>query len=69
MLSDEFSEAESLVEFPRQNQAAVGGDARPLEIDLERGIERELKRLVLPLTQWVLTSGSSSSPSRPHEYG
>ena len=41
---DKFSEAESLVEFAHQNQAAVGGDAGTLKIDLERGIEGELKR-------------------------
>ena len=43
MLFDEFSEAESLVEFAHQNQAVVGGDAGPLKLDLERGIEGELK--------------------------
>ena len=68
MLFDEFSEAESLGEFPHQNQAAVGGDAGTLEIDLERGIEGELKALILYLTHWALTSGASSSRSHPHEY-
>jgi hypothetical protein len=43
VLFDEFSEAESLVEFAHQNQAVVGGDAGPLKLDLERGIEGELK--------------------------
>ena len=50
MLFDEFSEAESLVEFAHQNQAAVGGDAGTLKIDLERSIEGELKGLILCLT-------------------
>jgi hypothetical protein len=39
MLFDQFSEPESLVEFPHQDQAAVGSDAGTLEIDLERGVE------------------------------
>jgi hypothetical protein len=39
-----------------------------LKIDLERGVEGELKGLILYLTPWVLTSGASSSRSHPHEY-
>jgi hypothetical protein len=35
VLFDEFSEAESLVEFAHQNQAAVRSHAGTLEIDLE----------------------------------
>jgi len=50
MLLDQFSEPESLVEFAHQNQAAVGSDARALEIDLERGVEGELKGL---LGTWI----------------
>src|SRR5712692_4198165 len=46
----------------------VGSDAGTLEIDLERGVEGELKGLVLYLTHWALTSGASSSRSHPHEY-
>ena len=68
MLFDQFSEPESLVEFAHQDQAAVGGDAGTLEIDLERGVEGELKGLILYLTHWVLTSGASSSRSHPHKY-
>ena len=68
MLRDQFAEPESLVEFAHQDQAAVGSDARTLEIDLERGVEGELKGLVLYLTHWVLTSGASSSRSHPHKY-
>jgi hypothetical protein len=34
---------ESLVEFPYQDQAAVGSDAGTLEINLVRGVEGELK--------------------------
>jgi hypothetical protein len=39
MLLDQFSKPESFVQFARQGQAPAGGDAGPLEIDLERGIE------------------------------
>ena len=59
MLVDQFSESESLVEFAHQDQAAVGSDAGALEIDFERSVEGELKRLILYLTHWVLTSGAS----------
>jgi hypothetical protein len=59
MLSDQFSKPESLVELAHQDQAAVGSDARTLEIDLERGIEGELKRLVGAFTHGVSTSGRS----------
>jgi len=45
MLLDQFSKPESLVEFAHQDQAAVGSDARTLKIDLERGVEGELKGL------------------------
>jgi hypothetical protein len=68
MLLDQFSEPQSLVEFAHQDQAAVGGDAGTLESDLERGVEGELKGLVLYLTHWVLTSGASASRSDPHGY-
>jgi len=53
MLVDQFSESESLVEFAHQDQAAVGSDAGTLEIDLERGVEGELKGLILYLTHAV----------------
>ena len=68
MLFDEFSEAEALVEFAHQDQAAVGGDAGTLEIDPERSVEGELKGLVLYLTHWVLTSGAVPSRLHPHEH-
>jgi hypothetical protein len=68
VLFDEFSEPESLVEFAHQDQAAVGGDAGTLEIDLERGVEGELEWLILFLTHWVWTSGAASSRSNPHKY-
>ena len=51
VLFDEFSEPVSLVQFPRQNQAAVGGDEGALEIDPERGVGGELKGMISCLTQ------------------
>jgi hypothetical protein len=60
-LGDEFAEAQTFVQLTNQNQAAVGGDTGTLEINLERGVEGELKGLILYLTHWVLTSGASSS--------
>jgi len=57
MLLDQLSEPESLVELAHQDQAAVGRDAGTLKIDLERGVEGELKRLVWAFTHWASTSG------------
>ncbi len=68
MLRDQFTEPEPLVEFAHQDQATVGSDAGTLELDLERGVEGKLKRPILYLTHWVLTSGASSSHSHPYEY-
>jgi hypothetical protein len=39
-----------------------------LEIDFQRGVERELKRLILLFTHWVQASGASVAPSKPHGY-
>jgi hypothetical protein len=39
-----------------------------LESDFQRGVERELKRLVLLFTHWVQASGVSFAPSKPHGY-
>ncbi len=38
--------------------------ARPFQ----RGVEREVKRLVLLFTHWVQASGVHFAPSIPHEY-
>jgi hypothetical protein len=43
-------------------------DARALEIDSQRRVERELKGLVLFLTHWVEASEEFVLPSQPHEY-
>jgi hypothetical protein len=39
-----------------------------LEIDLQRGVEGELKRLILLFTHWVQASDVSITPSQPHGY-
>ena len=61
MLGDEFAEAQTFVHLAHQNQATIRSDARSLEIDLQRSVERELKWPVLFLTHWLLTSGAASS--------
>ncbi len=50
MLLDEFTESQTFVQLPHQNQTSVGGDSRSFEIDFQCSIERELKglNLVLP---------------------
>jgi hypothetical protein len=68
ILFDQFSEPEPLVEFAHQDQAAVGSDARTLEADLENSIKGKLKRPLLYLTHWVITSGTSSSRSHPQKH-
>jgi hypothetical protein len=68
MLLDQFSESLTFVEFAHQDQAGVGSDPSTLEIDLEGGIERELKGLFWASTHWVFTSGASSLCSHPHEH-
>ena len=66
MSPDQFSEPETFVKLSNQDQAGVRRYAGTLEIDLERGVEGELKRLILYLTYWVLTSGAASPRSDPH---
>jgi hypothetical protein len=39
-----------------------------LEIDLQRGVEGELKGLILLLTHWVRASAEFVLISKPHEY-
>jgi len=46
----------------------LGSNAGTSEIDLESAVEGELKGLILYFTNWVLTSGTSSSRLQPHEY-
>ena len=68
VLLDQLPEIQPLVEFAHQDQAAVGSDARTLEIDLEGSVEGELKGLFWTFTHRVSTSGALSSLSYPHEY-
>ena len=55
---DEFTEAQTFVQLTNQNQAAVGGDSRTLEIDLQRGVEGKLK--------WMATNGAATRPVETH---
>src|SRR2546425_2251686 len=56
VLLDEFAEAPPFVQLPDQNQTSVGIDSRPLKIEPQGSVERELKGLILCLTHWVSTS-------------
>jgi hypothetical protein len=67
VLGNEFAEAQTFVQLAHQNEAPIRRDARSLEIDLQRSVERELKWLILFLTHCVLTSGAPSSRWNPHE--
>ena len=40
---DEPRKAKTFIQLTHQNQAGVGGDARPLKRDLQKPVERELK--------------------------
>ncbi len=42
LLCDEGAEAQPLVQLADEDQAAIGGDPQSLELDLQRGLEREL---------------------------
>ena len=67
MLVDQLPESESFIQFTNENQTAIRGDSRSLEIDFEKSIERELKRLVFFFTRRVLTSMASLSGSSPYQ--
>jgi len=54
--------------IPAQKQTTVGSDARTLEINFQRGVERELKGLILCFTHWVKASANLVLRSKPHEY-
>src|SRR5450759_5165166 len=66
MLSDERTQPQAFIPLAHQQQAAVGSNPRSLEIDSQRGIRRELKRLVLLLTHWVEASAEFVLLSKPH---
>jgi hypothetical protein len=67
VLRDQVAEAQPLVQLAHEDQAAIGGDSRSLELDLQRHAERELKGLVCRLTHWVSASAPSSSRANPHQ--
>ena len=53
-LGDERTQSQTFIQLAHQQQTTVGGDARTLEINIQRRIKRELKWLIL-----FLTTGSS----------
>ena len=59
MFRDQATEAQGLVKFAHQDQAAVGSDACALKINLERGVERD------PITYWVLAPEAPRRRSCP----
>jgi hypothetical protein len=63
-----FSRTARTIQLTHQKQTTVGRDARALEINLQRGVERELKRLILCFTHWIEASTKSELRSKPHEY-
>ena len=47
VLGDECRQAQAFIQLAYQNETGIGGDARPLERDLQKAIEGELKGLGL----------------------
>jgi hypothetical protein len=47
VLADQRLQSQAFIQLAHQNEARVGGDPRSLERDLQKAIERELKRLLL----------------------
>ena len=47
MLRDERLQPQAFIQLAHQQETGVGRDARSLERDLQKAVERELKRLVL----------------------
>ena len=45
VLGDECRQAQAFIQLAYQNETGIGGDARPLERDLQKAIEGELKGL------------------------
>ena len=66
VLRDQVADAQSLVQLAYEDEPAVGGDPRALELDAEPGVKRELKGLVLCVTHRMRTSAASPSRSNPH---
>src|ERR1700730_12273181 len=68
VLGEERTQHRAFIQPTHQQQAAVGSNPRSLEIDLQRGIEGELKGLVFLLTHWVEASAEFVFLSTPHGY-
>ena len=68
VLGNECTQFQTFIQFAHQQQTIVGSDARALEIDSQRRVERELKGLILFLTHWVEASEEFVLPSQPHKY-
>ena len=47
MRGDDPRKAKAFIQLTHQNQAGIGGEARPLKRDLQKSVERELKGLRL----------------------
>ena len=47
VLGDERLQAQAFIQLANQNETGIGGDARPVERDLQKAIECELKGLGL----------------------
>src|SRR6266699_5381470 len=67
VFADERTQSQTFIQFPHQQQT-VGSDARTLEINFQRGVERELKGLILCFTHWVEASANLVLLSKSHEY-
>jgi len=65
---EELLPTQSPIQLANQNQATVGSLLRSLGIDLQVGIEQELKGLILFLTHVVCTSEAYSLRLDPHKH-
>jgi len=59
VFGDERTQSQTLIQLAHQKQTTVGGDARTLEIHFQMGVKRELKWLILFLTDWIEPPQSS----------
>src|ERR1039457_6890752 len=69
MFCDEFAQPQAFIQLSHEEQATIRRYSRSLEIHLQRGVERELKGLVLLFTHWVQASGVSLRRQSPMNTG
>ena len=69
MLRDECPQPQAFIQLAHQNETGIGGDARPLERDLQKTIECELKGLGLSFTHWVSPSVAGFLRRNPRNQG